>query len=195
MGPFSCEECPATFVWKQHLKRHISTKHSNLSLICHHCDYRSKRKDNMDRHLKTKHLESINTRYCNQTFLKKEDKIILQVSQFISSPEKLQSSDKETKHYMSSSQQNKIFCIPNLHASHQSQERTTNQPRESVIIKNIDTLPSSENSATNAKFLITEYEHSVINEGNILQRLMVCPTFSEMYLHSKGIKKKTRSRV
>ena len=87
MGPFNCEECPATFVWKQHLKRPISTKHSNLSLTCYHCDYRSKRKDKMDRHLKTKHLDSINTGSCNQSFPKKEGNIILQVSQTISSPE------------------------------------------------------------------------------------------------------------
>ena len=117
MGPFSCEECPATFVWKQHLKRHISTKHSNLSLICYHCDYRSKRKDNMDRHLKTKHMESINIGSCNQTFPKKEENIILQVSQVNSSTENLQSSDTGMEHYKCSSQQNKLCFAPNIQIS------------------------------------------------------------------------------
>jgi hypothetical protein len=189
MGPFSCEECPATFVWKQHLKRHISTKHSNLSLMCQYCGYRSKRKDNMDRHLKTKHAEDVNTGCCNQTSPKKDENIILQVCQAISSTENLRSSDTGMKHYKSSSQQNKFCFAPNIQAFRKSQERNSNQTRKSVIIKNNDTFPQIENSASNEKFLITEYEHSVINDGQILKKLLVSPYFSELYLHSKGMKK------
>ena len=118
--------------------------------------------------------------------IKKKENIILQVSQVISSPENLQSPDKGMKLYKSSSQQNKLCFAPNIQAS---QERTSNQTRESVIIKNNDTFLKRENSVSKTTFLITEYEHSVINDGKILKRLLVCPTFSELYLHSKEIKK------
>ena len=136
----------------------------------------------MDRHLKTKQLKSKNIGCCNQTFPKKEENIILQVSQAISFIENLQSSDTRMKHYKRSSQQNKLCFAPNIQASCQSQERTIKQTRESVIIKN-------NSNASNATFLVTEYEHSVINEGKMLKKLLVCPKLSEWYLHSKGMKK------
>ena len=53
---FCCDQCESQYTTKDHLKRHILTKHNGLRFPCNHCDYQAKQETNLKMHVESKHV-------------------------------------------------------------------------------------------------------------------------------------------
>ena len=54
-GMFECDQCESKFLRKDHLKRHIQSKHEGVRYACNQCDYQASYNCDLRRHIQSKH--------------------------------------------------------------------------------------------------------------------------------------------